>query len=155
MRRHDLLFIVLALAFPACASAPAAPAPSPVAPAVVAADDVAPRWAPNGLADLRWLGQGRHAFVGLLRMDPGARVPEHQDESEEYIYVLQGHGVLTMDGVPHTVRPGTFVLMPAGATVSYVNGDEEMLAVQVFADPTSAAKYERWSLERPPAGSAR
>lgn len=45
--------------------------------------------------------------------------------------------------------------MPAGATVSYVNGDEEMLVVQVFADPTSAAKYERWPSQRPPPADAR
>ena len=141
-----LSFAIVGLA--ACAST--APTPlEPLAPTVVQGDEVARLWAPNGRADVRILARGHHAFVAVLRMDAGAKVPVHQDESEEYIYVLEGSGAMTIDGVTTEVSPGTAVFMPANATVTFSNGDAEMVAVQIFADPRSAAKYERWLTERP------
>jgi len=127
------------------------PAPAAEEPVglVVAVDEVAPRWSPNGRASVRSLAQGEHAYFGVLRMEPGAEVPEHRDESEEYVYVLRGHGVLTMEGVEYAIGPGTLVYMPALAKVSFRNGPEEMEVVQVFADPTSAAKYQQWLEVRP------
>ena len=35
--------------------------------------------------------------------------------------------------------------MPADAEVSYQNGAEEMVALQVFAGPAPAAKYDAWT----------
>ena len=102
------------------------------------------RIAPSNKANVRVLAHGANAFVGHLRMDPGASVPEHRDVSEEYIYVLQGTGTMTIDGKTHEIRPGTTVFMPANAKVSYVNGPREMVAIQVFAGPESAKKYEAW-----------
>ena len=87
------------------------------------------------------------AVSGLARleMDAGAAVPEHADADEEYIVVLEGRGVITIDGVQTEIGPGSTVFMPAGATVSYQNGDAPMIALQIFAGPASAAKYERWT----------
>ena len=102
------------------------------------------RVAPSNKANVRILAHGTKAFLGHLRMDPGAAVPEHRDASEEYIYVLQGRGKLTIDDHEHTIAPGTAVFMPANAKVSYQNGDKEMVAIQVFAGPESAKKYAKW-----------
>ena len=79
-------------------------------------------------------------------MDPGASVPEHRDASEEYVYVLQGSGTITIDGKAQHIGPGTTVYMPANAKVSYQNGAKEMVALQVFAGTESAKKYEAWKL---------
>ncbi|MEC7521032.1 MAG: cupin domain-containing protein [Myxococcota bacterium] len=110
-----------------------------------ALEDAPRRAAPPGTATVAILAQGRNAFVARLEMEPGAAVPEHADADEEYIVVLEGRGVITIDGVETEIGPGSTVFMPAGATVSYRNGDAPMVALQVFAGPASAAKYERWT----------
>ena len=90
------------------------------------------------------MAQGRNAFVGELWLAAGAAVPVHRDATEEYLVVLEGHGTLMLDGVEHPVGPGTSIYMPANAEVSYVNGPEPFRALQVFAGPSPAAKYDAW-----------
>jgi len=119
----------------------------PLAPSIVGVEDAERRDAPNGQASVAFLARGHGAFVGRLEMAPEAAVPEHQDATEEYIHVLEGHGTITIDGTEHEVGPGTTIFMPAGATVSYRNGDERMVALQVFAGPEPANKYNEWSIE--------
>ena len=94
---------------------------------------------------MRVLARGANAFVGELAMDAGAAVPEHADATEEYIHVLEGAGTITIDGVRFEIAAGSTVFMPAGAVVSYQNGDAPMRALQVFAGPAPAAKYDAWT----------
>jgi quercetin dioxygenase-like cupin family protein len=116
------------------------------APAEVRALADAPRrTSPPGTATIALLAQGANAFIGRLEMEPGAAVPEHQDPDEEYVVILEGHGTITIDGTTHDVQPGSTIFMPAGATVSYQNGDARLVAIQVFAGPGSASKYDRWT----------
>jgi quercetin dioxygenase-like cupin family protein len=103
------------------------------------------RAAPPGTATVAELARGANAFVARLEMAPNAAVPEHRDADEEYIHVLEGHGTMWIDGTAHEVTPGTTIYMPAHATVRFQNGDERLVAIQVFAGPGSAAKYERWT----------
>lgn len=102
------------------------------------------REVPSGKASIRLLAEGQEAFVGLLRMDGGGKVPEHRDTSEEYIHVLKGSGTIFIDDKPQTIKPGTTIFMPKGAKVRYENGPDELMAIQVFAGPESAAKYQAW-----------
>jgi len=135
------LVAALALALAACAST-RAPEPTP-RPAIVARSANLPsRRSPNGGAVSTELARGDHAFFALMRIAPGATIPPHQDTSEEYLYVLEGGGDITIDGVVSTIAPGMVVFMPSMSTVSYVNGPADSLVVQVFADARSAAKYE-------------
>ena len=115
---------------------------------IVDLDKAERRIAPSEKADIRILAHGTQAFLGLLRMDAGAKVPEHRDASEEYIYVLEGHGHITLDGKRQAVSQGSTIYMPKNARVSFENGDREMLALQVFADPASAQKYNAWRVAR-------
>ncbi len=144
---------LLALLFAGCGAAAPCPELGPTAddeaaapPAEVRALDDAPRrMSPPGTAIVALLARGRNAFVARLEMEPGAAVPEHQDADEEYIHVLEGHGTIWIDGVEHAVAAGATIFMPAGATVRFLNGDARMVALQVFAGPDSAAKYDLWS----------
>ena len=77
-------------------------------------------------------------------MNPNGRVPKHRDATEEFIYVLEGNGTITIDGVAYPVRPGTSIYMPAKAEVSFRGGAGPLVAVQVFAGPAPAAKYAAW-----------
>lgn len=115
------------------------------APSVIPAARAPRAVAPSGKAAVRLLAQGTNAFLGELTMDAGAAVPEHADATEEYIHVLEGGGTMTIDGQVHTIAAGTTVFMPAGATVSYENGDAPLRALQVFAGPAPAAKYDAWT----------
>lgn len=101
--------------------------------------------APNGKAEITHLAQGKNAYVGRLFLAPDATVPEHADATEEYLYVLEGAGTVTIDGVASAVGPGTTIYMAAGAKVSYVNGPKSLIAIQIFAGPAPADKYQSWS----------
>jgi quercetin dioxygenase-like cupin family protein len=100
---------------------------------------------PNGKGSIQHLARGHNAYVGRLRMDPGGAVPTHRDATEEFIHVLEGSGTMIIDGQSYAVTPGTTIYMPANAEVSYQNGDAEMVAIQVFAGPEPAKKYEAWT----------
>lgn len=156
---RSALFL-LACVLSACGAVAECPEPAPSAsaggetraddaespPAEVRALEAAPsRAAPPGTATITFLARGRNAFVGRMVIEPGAGVPEHQDVDEEYIHVLEGHGTIWIDGVESEVTAGSTIFMPAGATVRFENGDERRVAIQVFAGPASAAKYERWT----------
>jgi quercetin dioxygenase-like cupin family protein len=107
------------------------------------------KWAPSGKASVQLLARGDNAFLGLLSMDAGAGVPEHQDSTEEYIVVLEGGGTISIDGQSTSIAKGDAVFMPANATVSFKNGPEPMRALQVFAGPQPAEKYQAWLAEKP------
>lgn len=142
-----LLFSGAAWADPIPARTPAA---KPVATVVPLAE--APvRIAPHGKARIALLARGEQAFVGRLELAPGATVPAHRDPTEEYIHVLSGSGVVTIDGVSTAVGPGVTIYMPAQAEVSYRNGDAPMVAIQVFADPAPADRYQTWAPAEAPA----
>ncbi len=96
-------------------------------------------------ADIHVLARGDNAFLGKLEMAPGGEVPEHRDPTEEYIHILEGSGVFNIDGQTHTVGPGTTIYMPPNALVSFKNGDARLVAIQVFAGPGPAAKYDAWA----------
>lgn len=106
--------------------------------------DIARLASPNGAATIDILAQGKNAFFGVLRMKAGGAVPKHRDATEEFIYVLEGSGTITIDGADFPVKPGTSIYMPAKAEVAFRGGSQPLVAVQVFAGPAPAAKYGAW-----------
>ncbi len=114
-------------------------------PAEVRSAERAPtKTAPHGKVSVTLLAEGHNAFLGKLVLAPNAQVPEHQDPTEEYIHVLSGSATMVMDGTTYQVEPGTTIYMPAFATVSVQNGPEPLVAIQVFAGPEPARKYDSW-----------
>jgi quercetin dioxygenase-like cupin family protein len=124
----------------------AAAAADPVRGHVISAQDAPLKTAPHGKASVRVLsGEAQSAFVGMLHIDPGVTIPVHRDTSEEFIYMLEGGGVIRIDGVESAVGPGDFVFMPAGAEVTFAATDAgPSRAIQVFAPRDSAGKYDSW-----------
>jgi quercetin dioxygenase-like cupin family protein len=112
---------------------------------VVAAEAAERRQAPNGKGDVFIFARGDNAFLARLELAGGGAVPEHRDATEEYLYILEGSGDLMIDDQAYAIAPGTAVYMPANAKVSYQNGDARLVALQVFAGPEPAAKYDAWS----------
>ncbi|MEZ4384937.1 MAG: cupin domain-containing protein [Nannocystaceae bacterium] len=131
---------------PAQAAPTAAAAPAEEgARRVVAADAAEHRQAPNGKGDVFIFARGDNAFLARLELAGGGAVPEHRDATEEYLYILEGRGDLMIDDQAYAIAPGTAVYMPANAKVSYQNGDARLVALQVFAGPAPAAKYDAWT----------
>lgn len=106
----------------------------------------------GGAAHIWALSRGDNAFFGKLELAPGGKVPEHRDPTEEFIHIIEGGGRFTIDGEAHEVGPGTTIYMPPGARVSFENGPAKLVAIQVFAGPEPAAKYESWDLVSRPSG---
>lgn len=125
---------------------PAAAQVSARAPAVVPLAEVERRT--KGAGEIFLLARGDQAFLGKLEMAPGGEVPEHRDATEEYIHILEGGGTFTIDDRTYAVGPGTTIYMPPNAKVSFKNGDAKLVAIQVFADPDPAAKYDAWQSVR-------
>ena len=96
---------------------------------VIGPAEVPVRFAPNGKAKAMLYARGEQAFVGTLEMEGGAAVPVHRDPTEEYIFVLEGAGTITIDGRKMQVGPKSLVYMPAGAEVSFQNGPDKLVAV--------------------------
>jgi mannose-6-phosphate isomerase-like protein (cupin superfamily) len=116
-------------------------APSPL---VVNDETAERRQPPSGKAQITIYARGKNAFLAKLEMAPNGSVPVHRDTTEEYIYILEGSGTITIDSKSYAVAPHTAIFMPAGAEVTYQNGDERLVAIQVFSGPEPARKYEAW-----------
>lgn len=149
--------LISVLALTACSQAPQKPAIGVttggpflkhVEGEVRALADAPARVAPSGAAEVMLLAEGHNAFLGKLVLAPNQVVPEHQDPTEEYIHVLSGTARMTMDGTAYEVREGTTVYMPAFAKVSVQNGPEPLVAIQVFAGPGPARRYDAWQLKQ-------
>ncbi len=114
-------------------------------PVITRAGEASVKVAPSGKAMAAMYAMGEQAYFGRLELDAGAAVPEHADPTEEFIYVLSGGGTMRIDGATHEVGPETLIYMPAGAVVSFTNGPERLVALQVFAGPGPASKYDAWA----------
>ena len=87
----------------------ATPAPAP-RPASVTALAQAEHRRKGDAAAIHLLARGENAFLGKLEMAPGGEVPEHRDPTEEYIHILEGGGVFTIDGRTHRLALDTTAL---------------------------------------------
>ena len=98
----------------------------------------------GGKAVIEIFKEGKNAFIGRLTLAPHGKVPKHRDPTEEYLLIESGRGHITIDGKKTLVKAGDFIYMPALAEVSFKNGDQPLIALQIFAGPQSARKYDQW-----------
>jgi mannose-6-phosphate isomerase-like protein (cupin superfamily) len=77
-------------------------------------------------------------FVGYI---PAVRAPDHFHNYDEVVYVLQGRGLLHVDGETAPVGPGTAIHFPAGLVHCLENtGPGEMQVLGVFRPAGSPAE---------------
>ena len=50
----------------------------------------------------------------LFAFDAGQRLSEHAAPFDAVVQVVDGEGIITIDGVDHTVAAGQLIIMPAG-----------------------------------------
>lgn len=74
----------------------------------------------------------------ISRYAPMAYVEDHQHKVQEQIYyVLEGDGVLTLDGVPHLMHPHDYVYVPPGVRHGFNNTGLDGLVFLVITTPVS------------------
>ena len=98
----------------------------------------------GGKALIEIYKEGKNAFIGKLTVAANGQVPKHRDPTEEYLLIESGQGEITIDGKTMNVKAGDFIYMPAHAEVSFKNGNQTLIALQIFAGPKSARKYDKW-----------
>lgn len=72
--------------------------------------------------------------LGVARLPPGAVLREHRHEQAEVYLVLEGSGVLTIDGSTRRVDAGAGVFIPGNAAHAIeCSGDADLLFAYAFA----------------------
>ena len=112
---------------------------------VISSDQFVRKQVGGGKAVIEIFKEGKNAFLARLTLAPHGTVPQHRDPTEEYLIIEAGGGEITLDGVKRQVKAGDVIYMPAGAEVSFKNGPKTLVALQVFAGPESARKYDKWA----------
>jgi quercetin dioxygenase-like cupin family protein len=51
--------------------------------------------------------------IDLIEMAPGAAFPLHTHDGDHILYVVEGRGVVHVDGVDHLARPGDTIFISA------------------------------------------
>jgi mannose-6-phosphate isomerase-like protein (cupin superfamily) len=57
-----------------------------------------------------------HLVFRKRALKPGSGIGYHKQTEDEIYYVLSGHGVMTLDGKPYDVGPGTAILTRTGSS---------------------------------------
>jgi quercetin dioxygenase-like cupin family protein len=72
--------------------------------------------------------------AGVAELKQGGFLAPHRHPQAEIYYVLEGQGILTVDGVAHSVRAGTAAFIPGGSEHAIRNdGSEPLRFFYVFA----------------------
>ena len=103
--------------------------------AVVVGPDVSPSyWQPmpaNGFAEVRVSrnnGQGVAFSSGIQCIAPGSYIREHwHDHNEELLFFYEGTGCAIVDGIKHSIVPGTTIYLPPLAKHRLINEGEDNL----------------------------
>ena len=70
---------------------------------------------------------------GIAEFAVGAAAPTHYHDAEESVIVIQGEGLMVIDGEEHVVRPHDAAFIPPGAHHSIANrGDEQCFSLLAF-----------------------
>ena len=98
----------------------------------------------------------KRTAAGLYWLAPGhTHEVDVHPRSEEIYYVVQGRGVLRLDGDPHRVEAGMAVHIPAGVRHQTTNtGEEELVYFYVYVPPPAEPPNttEPWELAQAPSG---
>lgn len=81
--------------------------------------------------------------VGVARLPPSGSLHTHRHEQHEAYYVLDGVGVVTIEGTARRVSPGVAVFIPGNAlhSVEATGGSELRFAYVLAADSFQEVEY--------------
>jgi mannose-6-phosphate isomerase-like protein (cupin superfamily) len=74
-------------------------------------------------------------------LKPGSAIGYHQQKEDEIYYVLSGRGVMTLDGTPVEVGPGTAILTRPGSSHGLTQtGTEDLVIMINYEAPAAGAR---------------
>lgn len=77
---------------------------------------------------------GEHFCQGYVVIYPGGYIPEHEHVTVESYTILQGSGIMTVDGESQPITAGELVYMESGKSHGLRNtGDTDMHMMFVYA----------------------
>ena len=66
---------------------------------------------------------------GIAEFVVGASAPTHYHDAEETVIVLEGEGIMVLEGVQHRVKPNDGAFINAGAHHSIANGGDKAFKI--------------------------
>ena len=90
-----------------------------------------------------WTTGSTHLWLGVSEVDAGSSSNPHRHPRQEEIFVvLEGSGIIAVDGVSVPVRPGSVVLVAPGEQHQLISTAAERLRVlSAVAPPFSAEDF--------------
>jgi len=86
---------------------------------------------------------GERLSAALFTLEPGAVVPEHTHDNEEFGQVISGSLELTTDGQTVTLGAGDGFLLPAGVRHGARAGAEGCELLECYAPPRDPVPSDR------------
>lgn len=85
----------------------------------------------------RVLHTGHHVQLVLMALKPGEDIgSEIHSSHDQFIRIEKGKGKAVIDGVPHKVKDGDCVIIPAGAVHNLTNtGDKHLHLYTLYGPP--------------------
>lgn len=78
--------------------------------------------------------KGEKFCQGYVEIYPGGKVPQHSHETVESYTILEGEGIMTVDGESQEVKKGNYIFIPSGKSHELVNtGEDNMIMMFVYA----------------------
>jgi mannose-6-phosphate isomerase-like protein (cupin superfamily) len=74
---------------------------------------------------------GMHFVFRKRALKPGSGIGYHEQNDDEVYYVLSGRGVMTLDGKPIDVEPGTAILTRPGSSHGLKQAGDEDLVILI------------------------
>ena len=95
---------------------------------------------------------GERLTLAVVEVEPGAELPEHQHDNEQFGIVIEGSVVFRVGDETRTLGPGGIWRIPSGSPHAVVGGEAGAVVIDVFsparADWSAHAQLEsrraRW-----------
>lgn len=83
--------------------------------------------------------------AGVAVFPAGKHAPPHtHDNAEEVLYVLSGRGTVYVDGEPHAITAGSFILVQQGQQHSLeADAQGDLKVFYVFSPPVEQGSYDK------------
>ena len=90
----------------------------------------------------------KHITTSLVEMEPGGAQKPHHHETEQCYMILEGNGIMEIDGEKATVGAGDTVFIPSNSVHSLYNESQTTLKYLSAGSPVFGTKSERelWPL---------
>ncbi len=83
------------------------------------------------------LATSKHTQVVIMSIPAGGEIGEEtHEDNDQILYLVEGAGQVTLDGVASDYNAGDVVLVPAGTKHNFVNkGDSPMKIITTYSPP--------------------